>query len=604
MHSTQERALAAVCEVRTDDLTRQLYATDASLYQIVPEAVAFPKSARETAAVVRAAADAGLTATPRGAGTGLAGAAIGPGLVIDLSRHNRRILDFNKEARTVRVDAGVVLDQLNAYLQPHGLCFGPDVATSSRATVGGMIANNSSGARAPIYGVTIDHVRSLEVALADGCVVEVGVEKNGLAERVDEIDRLIAPFSDEIRARFHERIVKRWPGYAVDRYLRHPRDVSKLLGGSEGTLATICSAELSLVPIPKQKGLGILFFASVEEAMQATVRLLELDPVGIEHIDDVLFDQTRGQLPFKAARDLLGLDSKPCKAILLVEFYEDDRDKLEALTRMNLGLRSYVCKNAAEMAHVWNLRKAGLSLLSGCAGPAKPAAGVEDVAVPPERLPEFVASVRDLLVPLDLEASYYGHAASGLLHVRPVVDLHKAEDIAKFRRVAEGISRLTREFNGSLAAEHGVGIARAEFLEEQIGPGLIDLMRRIKAIFDPTGIMNPGKIFPDGARIDGDLRQGAGARIDLPFAPALAFAAKDKSFVGNLEQCNGCGGCRKDTPTMCPTFAATGEEIMSTRGRANAIRAVLERRLDAHAHPLDSEGLEQALAYCLSCRAC
>jgi len=380
--------------------------------------------------------------------------------------------------------------------------------------------------------------------------------------------------------------------------------MSKLLGGSEGTLAAIFSAELNLVPIPKKKGLGLLFFASVEEAMQATVRLLELQPAGIEHIDDVLFDQTRGQLQFKAARELLELDAKPCKAILLVEFYEDDQDKLHALTGMNLGLRSYICKNAGEMAHVWNMRKAGLSLLSGCAGAAKPATGVEDVAVPTGKLPDFVAGVRELLGPLGLEASYYGHAAAGLLHIRPVVDLHKAEDIAKFRLVAEGISKLTRQFNGSIAAEHGVGIARAEFLEEQIGAGLIGLMRRIKALFDPKNVMNPGKIFPDGARIDRDLRQGPEVRIDVPFVPVLAFAAKDKSFAGNLEQCNGCGGCRKDTPTMCPTFIAMGEEIMSTRGRANAIRAVLEHRLDTHAHPLDSAALEEALCYCLSCKAC
>ncbi|MBP8131458.1 MAG: FAD-binding protein [Candidatus Hydrogenedentes bacterium] len=605
MNASEKKALESLsCEVRTDGLTRQIYATDASLYQVVPEAVAFPKSAREAAEAIQAAVAANLAVTPRGAGTGLAGAAVGGGLVLELARHNRQILEFNKDARTIRVGAGVVLDQLNAYLQPHGLCFGPDVATSSRATIGGMIANNSSGARAPIYGVTIDHVRSLEVALADGRVVEVGAEKDGFREHLDAIDALIAPFSDEIRARFHERIVKRWPGYAVDRYLRHPRDMSKLLGGSEGTLAAIFSAELNLVPIPKKKGLGLLFFASVEEAMQATVRLLELQPAGIEHIDDVLFDQTRGQLQFKAARELLELDAKPCKAILLVEFYEDDQDKLHALTGMNLGLRSYICKNAGEMAHVWNMRKAGLSLLSGCAGAAKPATGVEDVAVPTGKLPDFVAGVRELLGPLGLEASYYGHAAAGLLHIRPVVDLHKAEDIAKFRLVAEGISKLTRQFNGSIAAEHGVGIARAEFLEEQIGAGLIGLMRRIKALFDPKNVMNPGKIFPDGARIDRDLRQGPEVRIDVPFVPVLAFAAKDKSFAGNLEQCNGCGGCRKDTPTMCPTFIAMGEEIMSTRGRANAIRAVLEHRLDTHAHPLDSAALEEALCYCLSCKAC
>lgn len=605
MNQAQQKALqAAQCEVRCDDLTRQLYATDASLYQLVPEAVAFPKTAQETAEVIRAAASENLPVTPRGAGTGLAGAAVGTGLIIDLARYNRQIHEFDRDAMTVRVGTGVVLDQLNAFLQPHGLCFGPDVATSSRATIGGMIGNNSSGARAPIYGTTIDHVRAVEFVTADGRVVEVGVDKPGLPEQARAIEALIAPHEAEIRERFHEDICKRWPGYGLDRYLRRRGDLCSLVGASEGTLGAVFSAVLNVVPLPKKKGLGLLFFASVEEAMLATVELLDTQPVGIEHIDDVLFDQTRGQLQFKIARELLELDEKPCKAILLVEYYEDDQDKLNALEHKGLGLRSYVCKNAVEMAHVWNMRKAGLSLLSGRAGASKPVAGVEDVAVPASRLPAFVAGVRDLIAPLGIEASYYGHAASGLLHIKPVVNLHKAEDIAKFRLIAEGVSRLTRQFNGSIAGEHGVGMARAEFMEEQVGPVLLELMRRIKAVFDPKGVMNPGKIFPDGARIDRDLRQGGGAQIPVPFEPVLAFAAKDKSFVGNLEQCNGCGGCRKDVPTMCPTFLATGEEIMSTRGRANTIRAVLEGRLDGGGHALDSAALEEALAYCLSCKAC
>lgn len=593
------------CELRTDALTRRLYATDASIYQVGPLGVAFPRTAHEAAAAVKAAATEGIAVTPRSAGTGLTGGALGSGLVIDFGRYNREITAFNREARTVRVGAGVVLDQLNAYLQPHGLTFGPDVATSSRAMLGGMIGNNSSGARARIYGTTIDHVRSLEAVLADGSVVELGEGRNPLAETAKQADALVNACAEEVRERFHQRICKRWPGYGLDRYLRAPGNLSKLIGGSEGTLAGVFSAELNLVPLPKSKGVGLIFFASVAEAMQATVELLELDPAGIEHIDDVLFDQTRGQLAFRTVRGFLELDEKPCKSILLVEFYEDERDKLAAFEKKRLGLRKYVCKSAAEMAEVWNLRKAGLSLLTGCKGPAKPTPGVEDVAVPPAQLPEYIQGVEALMKSLGFRASYYGHAATGLVHVRPVVDLHQARDIARFRRLAEGISDLARQFGGSLTAEHGVGIARTEFIAAQVGPRLLETMRGIKQLFDPRNLLNPGKIFDDGTfRFDTQLRQGPGAHIDLPFEPVLAFAAKDESFAGNLEQCNGCGGCRKDAPTMCPTFIATGDEIMSTRGRANVIRAVLERHLDPEIPAVLSGDLDMAISNCLACKAC
>jgi Fe-S oxidoreductase len=255
------------------------------------------------------------------------------------------------------------------------------------------------------------------------------------------------------------------------------------------------------------------------------------------------------------------------------------------------------------MGHVWNLRKSGLSLLTGCKGPVKPTAGVEDVAVPPQDLPGYVAGLQEIMKPLGVPASFYGHAASGLLHVRPVVDLHKAEDLVKFRRVAEEVAALTKQYKGALAAEHGVGIARTEFMEDQLGPEMIALMRAVKQVLDPKNTMNPGKIISDGRyRFDTNLRWGAGYEIRLPFAPVLAFAAKDESFVGNLEQCNGCGGCRKQTPTMCPTFLATGEDLMSTRGRANTLRAALDGRLGGD--PLASPELDAALDFCLSCKAC
>jgi FAD/FMN-containing dehydrogenase/Fe-S oxidoreductase len=598
-------ALAASgCEVRSDRLTRCLYAVDASIYRVEPAAVAFPRSAAEAAAVLRAAAGCGLEITPRGAGTGLAGGALGTGLVVDLARHNRRIGDLDLELGTVRVGAGVVLDQLNAQLKPHGLWFGPDVATSSRATLGGMIANNSSGAHAPVYGTTADHLVALEVVLADGTVAVVGAGRDGLPGIGEAADRLLAEHADRIAERMPQGLVKRGPGYAFDRALRTPGDLVQLVAGSEGTLAAVTSAVLKVVPQPQRRTLGVLFFASVVEALQATVEMLDLEPAAIEHLDDAAFDQTRGQRAFRAARDLLRLDEEPCGAILLVEFFDDDGSRLDELLGRGLGLRSLRCSGPRETELVWALRKAGLSLLTSRKGSAKPVAGIEDVCVRPERLPEYVAGLHEILDPLGLEASFYGHAASGELHVRPVLDLHREDDVATLRAVADQVSDLCRRFGGSLAAEHGVGMARSSYLEAHLGPELTAASRRLKALFDPRGVMNPGKVVDDGRyAIERDLRLGAGSELALPFAQAFTWVGRDDGFVANLEQCNGCGGCLKEAPSMCPTFMVTGVEALSTRGRANTIRAALEGRFEA-ASPVAAAELEEVLGSCLSCKAC
>jgi Fe-S oxidoreductase len=300
---------------------------------------------------------------------------------------------------------------------------------------------------------------------------------------------------------------------------------------------------------------------------------------------------------------LLELDTKPCQAILIVEFFDDVTERLSLLSAKRLGLRTTICTKAAEMNLVWSLRKAGLSLLTGRKGVAKPVAFIEDAAVRPAQLPDYVAGLHSVMEPLGLEVCYYGHAATGLLHVRPVLDLHTADGLRKYRIVADQVAALVRQFKGSLAAEHGVGMARTEYMAGQVGDELLAVMRQIKAAFDPRGLFNPGKIFSDGRfKIDSHLRVESEARLELPFEPVLAFAFKDESFIGNLEQCNGCGGCRKDAPTMCPTFLATGEEYMSTRGRANAIRAALELRFQDD--PLRAAELDAALSNCLSCKAC
>ena len=603
-HVQQPSLLASAdCEISFDKLTRVLHSTDASIHRIEPLGVAFPRTAAQAASAIRAAADAGVSVIPRGAGTGLVGGAIGDGLVIEFARHNRGISHLDLQRRSVRVGAGVVLDQLNAFLKPHGYCFGPDVATSSRATLGGMIANNSSGSHVPIHGTTADHVRALELVLADGRVVEFGGGLAGQFEKMPGLRSLNGSHARCVEERMPPDLLKRWPGYGVDRFLRDPQNGSHLLAGSEGTLAGIFSAELNIVSLPRERGVGLVFFADVSEAMQATVELLPLKPAAIEHIDRVLFDQTKGQLAYRAVRDLLELDTRACESILIVEFFDDAvAERLERLAAKRLGLRTRILKSAAAAALVWNMRKAGVALLTGCAGNAKPVTGIEDAAVRPAQLPAYVAALRSLLDPLGLRACFYGHAASGLLHVRPVLDLHRGEDVRKLRYLMQEVSAVVREFKGSLAAEHGVGIARTEFMADQFGPELLDVMRGVKNAFDPNNVFNPGKLLDTGRfKCDRDMRFDAG-ELRLPFEPVLAFAAKDHSFAGNLEQCNGCGGCRKETPTMCPTFVATGEEVMSTRGRANVIRAALEQRFNPD--PLRAAELEAALGHCLSCKAC
>ena len=607
MTPTQQHATlsATNCEVAFDNLTRQLYATDASHYQIEPLAVAFPRDARQVSKLIQAAMQAGVSVIPRGAGTGLVGGAIGEGVVIDFSRYNRLITDFDRDSRTVRVGAGVVLDQLNQFLKPEGFTFGPDVATSSRATIGGMIGNNSSGARTALYGTTLDHLVELEVVLADGRILQVGPERNTLPVQRELLENMAMLNTLQIEERFGPGLFKRWSGYALDRIIKQPNNLINVLAGSEGTLAAILSAKIKIVPTPDEIGLGLIFFDSAAEAMQATVELAALQPVAIEFIDRLLLDQTRGQLEFQAARDLLELDQQPTEGVLVVEFYSDVEARLAAMEKLPLGRRKKIMQTLAQVNLVWALRKHGLSLLTSCKGSAKPVTCIEDTAVRPKDLPEYYRELSKLIHGLGLQASFYGHAASGLLHVRPVLDLHSPGDLKKFRQITEEVAALVRQFKGSFCAEHGVGLGRTEFLKGQVGEELYLLMRQIKKSFDPHNLFNPGKLIDDGRyRLDKNLRPAVGVERKLPFEPVLAFAARDGSFAANLEQCNGCGGCRKETATMCPTFVATGDEVMSTRGRANVIRAVLDRRGLGAGQVLHAPELEAALSNCLSCKAC
>jgi len=598
----QRQALESTgCPLRMGNLDRVLYATDASIYRVEPSAVAWPRNTSQCSVVVRAAADEGVGITPRGAATGLTGGAIGEGLIIDCSRHLTNIEPMDREGWLIEVGAGVVLDRLNRELAAEGFWFGPDVATASRATIGGMIANNSSGAHAPIYGTTADHIEALEIVMADGSCAWVGKGRHGFeAVRVQAKER-IGALREIIEDRLPRDLVKRRPGYDFHRFLTDPSDLGTLVCGSEGTLCLITSALLRVVPRPARKSLGVVCFSSVTEAMEAMVELAPLKPAAVEHLDFPVFGQSRGRLEFAAVRSLLSLDDKPCESLLLVEFFDENGDRLHELEGLGMGNRVVLCADEDEQELVWDLRRAGLSLVTACVGPAKPTTVVEDACVRPEDLPAFVQGMRKIVAGSGV-TSFYGHVASGLLHIRPTLNLHQIDDIVRLREIAQATSDLVREFDGSISGEHGVGIARTEFLEDHLGPELIELTTDVKEIFDPRSVMNPGKIVDTGRwTMDQDLRLGPDSDLNLPFEPLAAFIPKDLSFVGNLEQCNGCGGCRKAAPTMCPTYLATGDEALSTRGRANILQAALEGQFDGG---VTAPELAEALGSCLSCKAC
>lgn len=588
-------------DIRTDKLHRWLFATDASIYELLPAGVAFPRNTVEVSKLLKLICGQSIPITPRGAGSGLSGGAIGTGAILNLSRYMNHILEVSPENKCVWVESGVVLDTLNNTLKKYGLMFGPDVATSSRATIGGMIANNSSGAFVHHYGVTIDHILAIEFVDTHGNIHLLTTENSDSWEGSKTIADIVLPYADEIKAVFHEGVLKRWPGYALNKYLKTYPSPVPLFGGSEGTLGVITKALLNLVPIPRDRKLIVFTFDSLDSAMSAIEPLMQFNPASIEHIDDLLFNQTKGQILFEEVRELLELDKHNLKSLLFVEFFDPDEETLHKVQNLKLGLNSILCKTNKERDLLWEFRKAGLSLLTGRKGSAKPATGIEDTAVKPLDLPKYVCELKEIISRYDIQASFYGHASAGLLHIRPILDLHSQEDLQKFRKLAEQVFSLVKKYKGTFTGEHGVGIAHSEFMKEQVGEKLLKLMQEIKHVFDPPNLMNPGKIVDTNTfKFDQNLRWRP---LTLPFTPKLKFAFKDESFLGNLEQCNGCGACTKETPTMCPTYLALREEIMSTRGRANIIRHTIEESTINHS-PLQNKELFQALKYCLSCRAC
>ncbi len=601
-------------EVRFDDMTRGLYSTDASIYQISPVGVVLPRTLADVRAAIEVARRHRVPILPRGGGTSLSGQTVAAALVIDFSKFMNRILDIDVERRLVRVEPGVVLDQLNAALAPFGLQFGPDVATSSRANLGGMIGNNSAGSRSVRQGKVIDHVRELKVLLADGseivcgpCSDDLRAEKQRQPGREGEIYRrlpqIVAENRREIIAKY-PRILRRVSGYNLDAFIpeiydnsplapmakqldrewpdRRAFNLARLIVGSEGTLGTVTEALLHIVPLPKERGVVCLQFRTTDAALESVTKILECQPSAVEMLDRNIVELSRTNLKYRKSLEFV--EGTP-EALLIVEFSADDlvqvadaMQLLEQKLRGQPGLERFLrARDAEQREQIWNCRKAAAPLLLSIPGARKPIAFVEDTAVDAAKLPAFTRRFRKILDKYRITGAYYGHASVGCLHIRPMIDTKVAGDLAILKSVSDEVAALVQEFGGAMTGEHGDGLARSYHNLKLFGPKLFAAFGEVKRLFDRQGLMNPGKVTQSPSPIE-NLRYGTEYRGGRHVETYQDFSREEQSagapgqgFLAAAEMCNGSGVCRKTgTGTMCPSFMATRDEEHSTRGRANA----------------------------------
>ncbi len=605
-------------EVRFDRVSRLLYSTDASIYQILPLGVVLPRSERDVIAAVEAARRHGVPVLPRGGGTSLAGQTVGPAVVIDYSKHMRRLLEVDPERRTARVQPGIVLDELNRLLAPRGLMFAPDPSTSNRGNVGGALGNNSCGAHSIVWGKTSDNVSSLRAVLSDGTAAELGRIERARIESAAAGDGLLGSVVRELVAvgsEYRAEVASRYPGisrrvsgYNLD--LLPPGggrdlDLARFVVGSEGTLLNVTEATLSLVPRPGHRALAALHFADLIESMEAAALALEAGPAAVEHVGSMILRQARNNLEYSRLMDWVQGDPE---AVLLVEFAGDSErevgaglDRLDRLMRgSGLGYAVTRIVDPAEQARVWAVRRAGLGLMMNAPGTDKPLPFVEDTAVDPADLPEFVRRFDRIVREAGTEAGYYGHASVGCLHIRPLIDLTRSSGVERMVAIADAVSDLVLEFGGALSGEHGDGLVRSPFIEKMFGPAVVEAFGRVKRAFDPRGIMNPGKIvdppaMTENLRIDPSYRAVVG--------PTEISFEREGGLAAAIEMCNGQGACRKPAGgTMCPSFMATRDEEHSTRGRANALRSAISGALPLEEMTGDRVG--RVLDLCLGCKAC
>ncbi|HKZ69494.1 MAG TPA: FAD-binding oxidoreductase, partial [Anaerolineales bacterium] len=597
------RALSG--EVRFDAYSRLLYSTDASNYEIEPIGVVLPRNADDVQATLEIAARHNAPVLARGGGSSLAGQAVGHAVVIDFSKYMRRIVEINPEEHTARVEPGVVCDTLNAALKPHGLMFPTEPASSNRATMGGIIANNATGAHSVLYGMTIDHLLSTRAFLADASDyrftetethlihAEPHSSANDLARRVSA---LVAQCEPLIREHF-PKTWRRSSGYSLNYLLPHTQtpsrpsnwyspdpyppvtglNLAKLLAGSEGTLAVMTEATLNLVPRPAHTVLCIAHFDALAAAADATPIILECQPSAVELIDKMMIDLTRS-IPGYAPK-LTFVEGNPA-AILIVEFYGDSESHLiSQIDKLETRLRStgvshtfFHALTPKQQSDVWGIRKVGLGLLASMRSAAKPTAFMEDVAVPVEKLGGYVRFTERLFSEHGVDSGYYAHASAGCLHIRPILNLRSSADIAKMQAISAEVLNIVITMGGAMSGEHGDGLARSVWNGRLFGPELYHAFRELKHIFDPHNRLNPGKIV-DAPGLTENLRYGPG-HTTIAVETTLSFE-REHGFTAAVEQCNGMGVCRKAEGVMCPSYHATREEEHSTRGRANALRAAL-----------------------------
>jgi FAD/FMN-containing dehydrogenase/Fe-S oxidoreductase len=616
-------------ELHYDYTMRALYATDASVYREMPLAVAIPASEADLKQLIHFARTENTSLIPRTAGTSLAGQCVGSGIVVDTSKNFDQILEVNQEESWVRVQPGVIRDDLNQYLKPYGLFFGPNTSTANRAMIGGMVGNNSCGSYSLVYGTTREHVREVKAILSDGSEVVFGElskeefqEKCKLNSLEGEIyrqirDELSKPDQQaEIREQFPKASIhRRNTGYAVDVLLESEMfteggdtfNFCKLIAGSEGTLAIITEIKIHVDPLPPaQVGLLCIHFDSLKESLQATIVAVKHQPRAVELMDKIILDCTKGNLLYQKNRFFVNGDPA---AILIVEMGGATRADVElALDRLETDLRNqgfgydFPRVFGEDINKVWNLRKAGLGLLSNVPGDAKPVAVIEDTAVEVSELPEYIDEFTAMMDKYGQQSVYYAHAGAGELHLRPILDLKKAEDVKMFRNIGRSTAELVKKYQGSLSGEHGDGRVRAEFIPLMIGEKNYALLRRIKQKWDPQNIFNPGKIV-DADPMDESLRYDRGQKTrDLK--TVFNFSETD-GILRAAEKCNGSGDCRKSHlsgGTMCPSFMATRNEKDTTRARANILREVLTRSNDEN--PFASEAIYEVMDLCLACKGC
>jgi FAD/FMN-containing dehydrogenase/Fe-S oxidoreductase len=605
-------------EVRFDEISRALYSTDASVYQIKPQGVVLPRSRDDLIRIVRLCAEHGCSMTMRGGGTSQAGQAIGPGLIVDTSKHLNRVLELNVAQRWARVEPGIVLDELNARLKIHGLRFAPDISTASRATVGGMMANNSSGARSVLYGKTIDHVLEQEVVLSDGTVTQFRPLSRGeldgkcAGEGLEAVcyqvvRRLAREHAEEIDRRF-PKVLRRVGGYNLDEFVSpdRPFNLSKLMVGSEGTLGVVLESKINLVPLPAAKAVLAIQFGDLLEALAAAPLILRHRPSAIEVMDKFILDHTRQSAQLDALRNSF-IEGEP-GGLLCVEVYGDRQEDLpprlqaveQELRERGLGYRFHYAFDLPGQARIWSLREAALGLSMAMKGDAKSLSFVEDTAVRPEKLRDYIEKFLQLVHSHGTSAGVYAHASVGCLHVRPVINMKTEEGVRKFEAIANAVADLALEYGGALSGEHGDGLVRSPFMEKMFGPVLYQAFRTIKRTFDPQGIFNPGKIV-DAPPLTANLRYGGGYATPTP---VTFFDYSEYGGLGGaVDMCSGLGVCRKTLDgTMCPSYMVTREEADSTRGRANVLRLAMAGRLGEAG--LGDDGVYDVLDLCLECRAC